>query len=122
MYCKNKKECSRVIKIVVDTKSIANRKEKIILKYPIRKYVEVLGYNGGMKKYGKNLRSFISDIENKNIKQNEIVVSNVKENIVDFVKKKGFDFENTDIKLTVRRYKHLLRDYKKRRIKNKPKK
>ena len=31
LYCLQKKECSKLIKIVVDTKGIANRKEKITL-------------------------------------------------------------------------------------------
>jgi len=79
--------------------------------------VEVIGYNSDMKNHSKDLEKFISDIENKNIKQNEIVVSNVKENIVEFVKNKGLDFKTTDIKLNVRRYKHLLRDYKKNKNK-----
>ena len=60
-----------------------------------------------------DIKSFIADINNKAITRNKISIYKIDNEIIEFIEKSGFIVENSTIILTVRRYKHMIRDFKK---------
>ena len=63
----------------------------------------------------KTLSEFIADIENKTITQNEITICTIEDDLIIALECTGIQLHSYDIKLTVRRYKHIIRDLKKQR-------
>ncbi len=66
-----------------------------------------------MKKYNDNLNDFIKDIEDKNIKNNEIIVGFIADDVYNFLNRKSIMLEKRNIIFTVKSYNHSLRDFKK---------
>ncbi len=72
-----------------------------------------------MKNYKKNLEIFISNIESNTIKKNYIIVGYMDDDIIKFLyDKKGICLSNFEIRLSVKAYKHSIRDFKKKINKN----
>lgn len=94
----------------VDIEELFNR---VRPSYPIRKYQDVLGYNGGMEIFSKDLNDFIKNIENNTIKKNDVIVGYMDDTVIQFLKNKNIYLSNNDIKLSVKAYKHSTRDFKK---------
>ncbi len=67
-----------------------------------------------MEKYKKNLEEFISNIQNQTITKNEIIVGELSSEVIFFLKSKSIEVSSKYIYLTVRAYKHILRDFKKK--------
>jgi hypothetical protein len=63
----------------------------------------------------QSLSAFIADIESNNIKHNEVIICTIDKLVVSYLEEIGTSITSTDIILTVRRYKHILRDIKKYR-------
>ncbi len=61
----------------------------------------------------KELKNFIDDINNREIKANEIVVGILSDEIVNYLYKSGIDLQSADITLEVGRYFHILNKVKK---------
>jgi hypothetical protein len=61
-----------------------------------------------------NLEVFIHNIENSTISQNEIVVGFLSNEVIDFLDSISMEVENKEIYLSVKAYKHIQRDFKKR--------
>jgi hypothetical protein len=81
-------------------------------KYPIRKYIDVFGYDFKIEHYKKDLVKFIDEIKTKNIKRNEVIIGEFERKVIEFLQNKGIE-NNQEIFLSVRRYFHILRDFKK---------
>jgi len=60
-----------------------------------------------------SIEEFISNIHAHAITQNEITICEVDEEIINFLATKRICLQSKEIKLTVRRYKHITRDFKK---------
>jgi hypothetical protein len=63
----------------------------------------------------KTLSEFISDIQNNTITQNEITICTIEDELIIALDSIGVQLHSKDIILTVRRYKHIMRDIKKKR-------
>ena len=81
-------------------------------KYPIMRYVDLFGYDFKIEYYKKDLVKFIDEIKIKNIKRNEVVIGEFERKVIEFLQNKGIE-NNQEIFLSVRRYFHILRDFKK---------
>jgi len=68
------------------------------------------------------LEVFICDIENNNISKNEIVIGFLSNEVIDFLASVSIMVESKEIYLSVKAYKHIQRDFKKRLKKSIPKK
>lgn len=58
--------------------------------------------------YGKDLNTFIDNIENKKIVQNSVIIGKISSTIQTFLKHNGITLHNRDISLEVGRYYHIL--------------
>jgi len=67
------------------------------------------------------LEVFICDIENNNISKNEIVIGFLSDEVIKFLASVSIVVENKEIYLSVKGYKHIQRDFKKRLKKSIPK-
>ena len=63
----------------------------------------------------KALSDFIADIQNNTITQNEITICTIDDDLIIALNNIGIQLYSKDIVLTVRRYKHIMRDIKKKR-------
>jgi len=61
-----------------------------------------------------NLEEFISNIENSSIYQNEIVIGFLSHEVIAFLASVSIVVESKEIYLSVKAYKHIQRDFKKR--------
>jgi len=61
-----------------------------------------------------NLEKFISNIENSSIYQNEIVIGFLSHEVIEFLASVSIVVETKEIYLSVKAYKHIQRDFKKR--------
>ena len=69
----------------------------------------------------KNLKKFIDDIEHNTISKNEVIVGRLNDKVVDFLSTVSIEVQTVDIYLSVKSYKHMQRDLKKRLNKSVPK-
>ena len=67
-----------------------------------------------MEKYKNNLEEFITNIQNKTISKNEVIIGELSNQVVLFLKSKSIVVSTQYIYLSVRAYKHILRDFKKK--------
>jgi len=67
------------------------------------------------------LEVFIYDIENNNISQNEIVIGFLNDEVIKYLTSVSIVVESKEIYLSVKAYKHIQRDFKKRLKKSIPK-
>ena len=67
-----------------------------------------------MQDLKNNLEKFISNIENSSISQNEIIIGFLSDEVVDFLASVFIRVESKEIYLSVKAYKHIQRDFKKR--------
>ena len=67
-----------------------------------------------MQDLKNNLEKFISNIENSSISQNEIIIGFLSDEVVDFLASVFILVESKEIYLSVKAYKHIQRDFKKR--------
>ena len=66
-----------------------------------------------MEKYKENLEEFIANIQNKTITKNEVIVGELSSKVVLFLESKSIEVSSKYIYLSVKAYKHILRDFKK---------
>jgi len=67
-----------------------------------------------MEKYKNNLEEFISNIQRNTIVKNEVIVGELSNQVVLFLKSKSIIISTPYIYLSVRAYKHIFRDFKKK--------
>ena len=67
-----------------------------------------------MQDLKNNLEEFISNIENSSIYQNEIVIGFLSHEVIEFLASISIVVESREIYLSVKAYKHIQRDFKKR--------
>jgi len=67
-----------------------------------------------MEKYKENLEEFIANIQNQTITKNEIIVGELSSEVILFLKSKSIEVSSKYIYLSVRAYKHIIRDFKKK--------
>ena len=67
-----------------------------------------------MEKYKNNLEEFISNIQNNTISKNEVIVGKLSKQVLIFLESKSIIVSTEYIYLSVRSYKHILRDFKKK--------
>jgi hypothetical protein len=72
-----------------------------------------------MDLYKKDLAKFIDEIKTKNIHRNEVIVGKFDKKIIDFLRNKDIS-TNKKVFLSVRRYFHIIRDFKKSKNKTIP--
>ena len=74
-----------------------------------------------MQDLKNKLEVFIYDIENNNISQNEIVIGFLNDEVIKYLTSVSIVVESKEIYLSVKAYKHIQRDFKKRLKKSIPK-
>jgi len=80
-------------------------------KYPIRKYIDVVGYNSKME-----LRQFLEEIKTKTKHtKNKIIVGVLDDRVIQFLRDKNVPVHTKEIFLTHKGLSHLARESKKRR-------
>ncbi len=80
-------------------------------KYPIRKYVEVVGYNPKME-----LKRLLAEIkQKKKHTKNRVVVGVLDDDVVKFLEERGVAIHTKEIFLTHKGLSHLIRDSKRKR-------
>jgi hypothetical protein len=62
--------------------------------------------------YKKDLNTFIDNIENKNIKNNSVIVGKINSNIQSFLKQEGIKLHTRDVVLEVGSFFHILNKVK----------
>ena len=67
-----------------------------------------------MEKYKESLEQFIYNIQNRTISENEIIVGELNSQVISFLESKSITVTTKYIYLSVRAYKHILRDFKKK--------
>ncbi len=67
-----------------------------------------------MEKYKENLEEFIANIQNRTITKNEVIVGELSSKVVLFLESKSIEVSSKYIYLSVKAYKHILRDFKKK--------
>ena len=67
-----------------------------------------------MQDLKSNLKEFISNIENNIISKNEIVIGFLSHEVIEFLASVSIIVETKEIYLSVKAYKHIQRDFKKR--------
>ena len=67
-----------------------------------------------MEKYKESLEKFIYNIQNRTISENEVIVGELNSQVISFLESKSITVTTKYIYLSVRAYKHILRDFKKK--------
>ena len=74
-----------------------------------------------MQDLKEKIELFIANIENNNISQNEIIIGFLSDEVIEFLASVSIVVETKEIYLSVKAYKHIQRDFKKRLKKSIPK-
>ena len=77
-------------------------------------------YNLRMKKYRENLKSFIENIKNREIIENEVAIGELSQPIIEKLLEYNIIVETTKIYLSVKAYNHQLRAFKQKKGKSIP--
>ena len=67
-----------------------------------------------MQDLKNNLEEFIADIENSTISKNEIIIGFLSHKVIEFLASVSIVVKTKEIYLSVKAYKHIQRDFKKR--------